>query len=165
MIVTDKKHKKIITGRDSWIKERIKPEQITKYLDNGKCFIDAGQIEYALKSNQSHDPKHVRDILQKSLAIETLSPEETACLLHVEDPELLAEMKRAAAEVKVRVYDNRIVTFAPLYLNSFCVNDCQYCSFRCSNDQAKRRILSLDEVRREVEVLAGVIDTPGDCKC
>ncbi len=151
------KDKKLKTGDKSWIEERIKPEQITKYLDDGRCFIDACEIERALKSNASSDPKRVRDILQKSLAVETLSPGETACLLHVEDPDLLAEMQRVAAEVKVKVYDNRIVTFAPLYMSSYCVNDCQYCSFRRSNEKAERRILSLDEVHRQTEVLAGVI--------
>ena len=49
------------------------------------------------------DPQRVREILAKSLAIETLTPDETACLLHVEDPALLAEMRQAAAAVKTKV--------------------------------------------------------------
>ena len=156
-IVTCKKEKKHEPGRTGWMKRRIKPEQIEKYLDNGKCFIDNTEIERSLADNAKPDPKRVRDILQKSLAIETLTLDETACLLHVDDPELLVEMQRVAAEVKTKVYDNRIVTFAPLYLSNFCVNDCLYCSFRRSNEQARRRILTMDEIRREVEVLAGVI--------
>jgi len=140
-----------------WIQDRIKPEQIEKYLDNGQDFIDEPAIERALAANTSCDAGRVRDILAKSLAIETLTPEETACLLHVTDPELLAEMRHAAAAVKTKVYDNRIVTFAPLYLSNLCVNDCVYCGFRCSNHAESRRILSQDEVRREAEVLAGQI--------
>ena len=138
-----------------WVKNRIKPEQIEKYLDHGRCFIDTAAIEQALKANGKPDPRRVRDILQKSLAIETLTPEETACLIHVEDPELLAEMRQAAQAVKVRVYDNRIVTFAPLYLGNLCVNNCAYCGFRSSNHSEQRRVLSLDEVRRQIELLAG----------
>ena len=156
-ITTCKKEKRYEADQQSWIQRRIKPEQIEKYLDNGKCFIDIAGIERTLTENTRPDPKRIRDILQKSLAVETLTPDETACLLHVEEPELLAEMQRVAAEVKVKVYDNRIVTFAPLYLSNFCVNDCHYCSFRRSNDQARRRILTHEEIRREVEVLAGVI--------
>ncbi|MBN2315775.1 MAG: [FeFe] hydrogenase H-cluster radical SAM maturase HydG [Sedimentisphaerales bacterium] len=152
-----KKEKRHEADHYSWIKRRIKTEQIEKYLDNGKCFIDSIGIERSLAENTHPDPRRVRDILQKSLAVETLTLDETACLLHVEDPELLAEMQRVAAEVKVKVYDNRIVTFAPLYLSNFCVNDCLYCSFRRSNDQARRRILTNEEIRREIEVLAGVI--------
>jgi 2-iminoacetate synthase len=132
-------------------------DQVEKYLDRGRQFIDDAGIERALAANEHPDPKRVREILAKSLAIETLTPEETACLLQVEDPALLAEMRQAAAAVKTKVYDNRIVTFAPLYVSNLCVNDCLYCGFRCSNTQETRRILSLDEVRREVEVLAGQI--------
>ncbi len=140
-----------------WIKNRIKPEQIEKYLDNGQCFIDAEAIERALEANTKPDPKRVRDILQKSLAIETLSPEETACLIHVDDPDLLAEMRQVAHDVKIKVYNNRIVTFAPLYLGNLCVNNCTYCGFRSSNTSEQRRVLTLDEVRKETEVLAGQI--------
>ncbi len=144
-------------GSVGWAGQRIKPEQIEKYLDDGRDFVDEAAIEQALAANRTCDAKRVRDILQKSLAVETLTPEETACLLHVTDPELLDEMRQAAATVKTKVYDNRIVTFAPLYMSNLCVNDCLYCGFRCSNKEASRRILSLDEVRREVEVLAGTI--------
>ena len=155
--IISKKEKKLEAGQENWMQRRIKPEEIKKYLNNGQCFIDNARIERALVENLKPDPKRIRDILQKSLAIETLTLDETACLLHVEQPELLAEMQRVAAEVKVKVYDNRIVTFAPLYLSNFCGNDCLYCSFRRSNAQANRRILTTDEIRREVEILAGVI--------
>jgi len=140
-----------------WIKDRIKPEQIEKYMDHGRCFIDAAAIERALAANTQPDPVRVREILQKSLAIETLTPDETACLIHVQDPELLAEMRQVAAQVKTKVYDNRIVTFAPLYLGNLCVNNCAYCGFRCSNDSEQRQVLTMDEVRKETEVLAGQI--------
>ena len=130
MVVTNKKP---VLGCGDWIKNRIKPDQIEKYLDNGRCFIDEAAIGRALAANRTPDPKRVRDILQKSLAIQTLTPDEVACLLNVKDPQLLAEMQQVAGQVKTRVYDNRIVTFAPLYLSNLCVNDCLYCGFRCSN--------------------------------
>ncbi|MBM4029064.1 MAG: [FeFe] hydrogenase H-cluster radical SAM maturase HydG, partial [Planctomycetes bacterium] len=151
------KEKKPAAECRGWMKERIRPEQVEKYLDRGRSFLDDAAIERALAADGNPDPNRVREILAKSLALETLTPDETACLLHVEDPALLAEMRQTAAAVKVKVYDNRIVTFAPLYLSNLCVNDCLYCGFRCSNTEASRRILSLDEVRREVEVLAGQI--------
>ena len=153
----DKTKESAAISTGAWIKDRIKPKQIAKYLDNGRDFVDASAIERVLATNQVSDARRVRDILQKSLAIETLTPEETACLLHVTDLELLAEMREAAAAVKTKVYDNRIVTFAPLYMSNLCVNDCLYCGFRCTNREADRRTLSFDEVRREIEVLAGKI--------
>ncbi|MDD5134979.1 MAG: [FeFe] hydrogenase H-cluster radical SAM maturase HydG [Phycisphaerae bacterium] len=142
---------------ETWIRDRIKPEQITKYLNNGKCFIDSEKIEVALRSNTNSDKTRVMEILQKSLAIETLTPDETACLLNVEDAELLAQMEQTAAKVKRKVYDNRIVTFAPLYVSNLCVNDCLYCGFRKSNKTAKRKRLNFDEIKRETEVLVGQI--------
>ncbi len=142
---------------EAWIRDRIRPEQIEKYLDHGRCFIDIPTIERVLADHTQPDPARVRDILQKSLAVETLTPEETAYLIHVQDPELLAEMQQVAAQVKIKVYDNRIVTFAPLYLGNLCVNNCAYCGFRDSNKSERRRVLTLDEVCREIEVLAGRI--------
>lgn len=141
----------------SWITNRINRQQITKYLSDGKCFIDTAKIENQLLTNNEPDSVLVKDILQKSLTIETLSPDETACLLNVEDTELLAKMEQIADQVKRKVYDNRIVTFAPLYLGNLCVNDCLYCGFRTSNKTAEKKRLSLDKVKQEIEVLAGQI--------
>ena len=73
------------------------------------------------------------------------------------DRDILEEMKQTAAQVKKKVYDNRIVTFAPLYLGNLCVNDCVYCGFRRSNKAAARKKLSLQEVKSETEILAGQI--------
>lgn len=142
---------------ETWLRNRIKREQITKYLDKGRCFIDSDRIAEQLRANCAPDSARVKDILQKSLAVETLTPSEAACLLNVEDAEILAEMEQMAGQVKKKVYDNRIVTFAPLYLSNLCVNDCLYCGFRRSNKTTVRRRLSADEIRKETEVLAGRI--------
>ena len=148
---------KTIINTKSWIQNRIKRDQITKYLDNGECFINTAKIENQILTNNKPDPVLVRNILQKSLAIKTLTPDETACLLNVDDPELLAEMEQIAGQVKKKVYDNRIVTFAPLYLSNLCVNNCAYCGFRISNSSEQRQRLSLSEVKQETEALAGKI--------
>ena len=140
-----------------WSDQRINQSQIDKYLKNSKDFIDDDYIASMLNSGKEPEPGRVRDIIAKSLNIETLTLNEAACLINVKDLSLLKEMEDAALKVKKKVYDNRIVTFAPLYLGNFCVNDCSYCGFRKSNRDAKRRVLTLDEIRREVEVLAGEI--------
>ncbi|NLO92431.1 MAG: [FeFe] hydrogenase H-cluster radical SAM maturase HydG [Elusimicrobia bacterium] len=100
----------------------------------------------------------VHDIIAKTKENrEALEPAEAAALLSVDDPELLEEMFAAAAAVKKAVYDNRVVTFAPLYCSNYCVNNCVYCGFRSGNGQSVRRALTQDEVRRETEVLCGQI--------
>lgn len=145
MLIKEKKYNPIIG------------EQIEKYLVRGKDFINQEEIFRNLKQTPNPSPAKIRDILEKSLEIKTLTPRETACLLNVEDKDLLIEMEQTANLVKKKVYDNRIVTFAPLYLSNFCVNDCLYCGFRKSNSAVERTRLTLDEVEREVEVLAGKI--------
>ncbi|MFA5238795.1 MAG: [FeFe] hydrogenase H-cluster radical SAM maturase HydG [Phycisphaerae bacterium] len=140
-----------------WMKKRIQQDETDKYLRNGKDFIDEKAINNDLNSARNIDAGAIRNILAKSMAIETLSPFETACLLNVTDPELLHEMAETAAKVKKKVYDNRIVTFAPLYLSSKCVNDCVYCGLRRSNKEVQRKTLNIEEVKREIEVLTGTI--------
>jgi 2-iminoacetate synthase len=56
----------------------------------------------------------------------------------------------AARELKHRVYGNRIVLFAPLYIGNMCVNDCAYCGFQRKNKAAVRRTLSTEEIRQQV---------------
>ena len=141
----------------TWAQTRIAPEQINKYRSGTGDFIPDAEIESKLAANRSPDAARIRAILSKSEAIQTLEPDETAALLHVTDPDLWEEMKQAAARIKRKVYDNRIVTFAPLYLSNRCVNNCLYCGLRCANQAIERRVLTQDEIRREAEVLAGVI--------
>lgn len=38
-----------------------------------------------------------------------------------------------AFAIKQRIYGNRIVLFAPLYIANLCVNNCRYCAFRAPN--------------------------------
>ena len=140
-----------------WAKERIKQEEIDRYLRKGADFIDDNSIERKLKENRNPDKNRIKDILAKSLSIKTLTLDETAALINVEDFRLIEAMAEAGAQVKKKVYDNRIVTFAPLYTGSFCVNSCLYCGFRKENGMIKRRLLTLDEIRADIEVLAGKI--------
>jgi len=140
-----------------WIRSRIKEEEYKRYMKKERDFINDELIWEKLKSKRNPSPQEVRAILDKSLSLETLDPDETATLLNVKDKSLWEEIFAVAGEVKKKVYDNRIVTFAPLYCSNFCVNNCVYCAFRRDNRAEKRRRLSLEEVRREVEVLAGKI--------
>jgi 2-iminoacetate synthase len=141
----------------TWMRDRIKEDQKARYLDKGSDFIDDDAIAASLSRGARPDASAVRDIIAKAFSIETLTLDEAAMLLAVEDPKLVAEMEAAALAIKTRVYDNRIVTFAPLYMSSRCVNNCAYCGFRHDNGSMKRGVLCQDDVRRETEVLAGTI--------
>lgn len=146
-----------MSAETAWIAGRIKQDQIDRYLDQGRDFIDDGAIWGKIKVATEPDPATVRAILARSLAIQTLTPEELATLIRVQDPEMIREMEVAAFQIKKKVYDNRIVTFAPLYMGNYCVNNCAYCGFKHENRTAKRRVLSTEEIRKETETLTGKI--------
>lgn len=146
-----------MTAETAWISERIKQDQIDRYLDQGRDFIDDVAIWKTIESAREPGPSAVRAILERSLAVQTLTPEELAILIRVKDPGMLREMETAAFQIKKKVYDNRIVTFAPLYMGNYCVNNCAYCGFKHENLTAKRRVLSMEEIRRETENLTGKI--------
>lgn len=141
----------------AWIKRQIRRDEIERYLDGGKDFIDEGHIERTLASNVQAPADRIRGILQKARSIKLLDDADVAALATVTDPELRQEVLAAAREIKTAVYDNRVVTFAPLYCGSKCVNNCRYCGFRSDNSAVQRRSLGMDEVEAEARVLAGKI--------
>lgn len=136
-----------------WVRQVIRQDEIDKYLVNGKDFVEEEHIQELLAVRNKPDAGRVRDILRKSLDIKLLTLEETAVLLQVTEPELLEEMRETALEVKKKVYDNRIVFFAPLYCSNLCVNRCVYCGFRSDNCEEKRHVLTQEEIRRETEAV------------
>lgn len=114
-------------------------------------FIDPAEIWSHLNGAQP-DRNRVREIIAKSLSKERLTLAETAVLINA-GGDLVEEIKEGARELKKRVYGNRIVLFAPLYIGNKCSNNCMYCGFRVTNTSARRKTLSDDEIRDEVEAL------------
>jgi 2-iminoacetate synthase len=117
-----------------------------------KPFIDSDEIWdfiHSAKTNKAY----VREVIAKAVDKKRLTLAETATLVATDDPELIEEIKAGARLLKEKVYGNRIVLFAPLYVGSLCTNDCQYCGFRTSNKLAKRTTLSKPKLIEEVEAL------------
>ncbi len=142
---------------EKFINETIKQEQIDRYLEGDNDFINDDEIWRKIEENKKPDKSRIRDIMAKSYDIQTLSPDETAALINLKDESLWEEIYDLAGKIKRKVYDNRIVTFAPLYCSNLCVNNCLYCSFRYDNREKIAKRLTLEEVKRETEVLAGEI--------
>ena len=117
-----------------------------------KGFIDTEEILSFIR-NAKQDKAKVRDIIRKSLDKNRLNLDDVATLLAANEPDLIEEIKLGAQELKEKVYGNRIVLFAPLYVGNKCTNNCQYCGFRTSNKQAVRKTLSNSELIHEVEAL------------
>ena len=128
------------------------PEEYKIKDQRMKPFIDPEEI-WDFINNTKPTKERVREVIAKSLNKERLSLEETAVLINATDPELIEEIKQGAKDLKTKVYGNRIVLFAPLYVGNKCTNNCTYCGFRVTNKDAVRQTLSDQDLIKEVEAL------------
>jgi 2-iminoacetate synthase ThiH len=87
--------------------------------------------------------------------VKGLTLTEAATLLNIDahDDALMGLVFDTALAIKERIYGNRIVLFAPLYLANYCVNSCTYCAFRSGNKGLHRSALTDDDIRAEVAAL------------
>lgn len=116
-------------------------------------FINESYINSLLEDEKLNDKNLQREIIQKASDAKGLTLRESAALLNISDPELLDELFHKAKEVKEKIYGNRLVLFAPLYVTNLCVNNCLYCAFRKDNKELKRRTLTVDEIEEEARYL------------
>lgn len=123
-----------------------------------ETFIDDNEIKKALAfaREQRNNKERLREVLDKAKACKGLTHREAAMLLETEDTEFLQEIYETAYAIKQRIYGQRIVMFAPLYVSNYCVNECDYCGYQHSNESIRRRRLSMEELAREVQVLEGM---------
>ncbi|MDR0961268.1 MAG: [FeFe] hydrogenase H-cluster radical SAM maturase HydG [Mediterranea sp.] len=118
-------------------------------------FIDHQEILDTLtyaEQNKSNRPL-IEELLAKAADCKGLSHREALVLLECDQPDLTERMFALAKEIKQRLYGNRIVMFAPLYLSNYCVNGCTYCPYHAKNHTIARKKLSQDDIRREVIAL------------
>lgn len=116
-------------------------------------FINEKYISELLEDTRLNDRSLQKDVLKRSREAKGLTLKESASLLNITSPELLEELFHAAREVKEKIYGNRLVLFAPLYVTNSCINNCLYCAFRKDNTLLKRKTLTIDEIKSEIEFL------------
>lgn len=118
-------------------------------------FIDDEEIvqtlEYAREN--SNNRALIESILDKATLCKGLTHREAAVLLDCEIPDLVERTFKLAEEIKQKIYGNRIVMFAPLYLSNYCVNGCIYCPYHAKNKHIPRKKLTQEEIRNEVIAL------------
>lgn len=131
---------------------KFNPEKCSIEDKRMQPFIDPDEL-WNLINTVKPTKEEVRDVIKKSLDKQRLTLRETAVLINANDPELIEEIKEGARILKEKVYGNRIVLFAPLYIGNKCSNNCQYCGFKVTNTKAIRKTLSDEEIVREVEAL------------
>ncbi|MDD4234950.1 MAG: [FeFe] hydrogenase H-cluster radical SAM maturase HydG [Bacteroidales bacterium] len=131
----------------------FKPEKYNIPDKRVEPFIDPEEIWGYIESTKNPSVEEVNQIIDKSLNKQRLNLREVAVLINADSPDLVEQIKNGARELKEKVYGNRIVLFAPLYIGNKCMNNCLYCGFRTSNQEAIRRTLSDDEIIKEIEAL------------
>jgi 2-iminoacetate synthase len=118
-----------------------------------KDFINDANIENILEKAKNPPPERVREIIAKASELKGLTPEEVALLLQTEDDDLIAMICQTAHKIKEDIYGNRLVLFAPLYVANHCANNCLYCGFRRDNKELNRVALTMEQIKKEVQVL------------
>ncbi len=129
-----------------------------KYNAASPCasdFIHEGEILQTTEYAKAHrnDFSLIDEILTKAAEGRGLNHREAAVLLECDEQETISRIFDLARDIKKRIYGNRIVMFAPLYLSNYCVNGCVYCPYHAKNRTIPRRKLSQEEIRREVMAL------------
>ena len=118
-----------------------------------KNFINEDKILDILGKTQSPSRQRIETIINKSLELKGLSPEEAAVLLNCEDDTTVQKIFNTAKQIKETIYGNRLVLFAPLYLSNRCVNNCLYCGFSKENLNTGTRLLDTNEICEETRAL------------
>lgn len=108
-------------------------------------------LSYAEK-NKLNRPL-IESIIEKARELKGITHREAAVLLECGIPELNEEMFSLAREIKQKIYGNRIVLFAPLYLSNYCINSCVYCPYHVKNKHICRKKLTQEQVKSETIAL------------
>ncbi len=119
------------------------------------AFIDHEYITETIKKAKeiAENKEKVQAILEKARDCQGLSFKDVAVLLEVEDESVWQIIFKLAKEIKEKIYGQRIVMFAPLYLSNYCVNECVYCGYCHSNQEMHRIKLTQEEIVQEVKAL------------
>lgn len=115
-------------------------------------FIDHAYIEELLQKAAQSTKEEQDAVIAKAEAGDKLDYYDIAVLLQVEDKAQWKRIFALAGEIKKKIYGNRIVLFAPLYVSNYCVNNCVYCGYRhCSG--MERVKLTREQIQEEVKAL------------
>ena len=118
-------------------------------------FIDDAEIRLTLEYAQQNknNKELIESIIEKAETCKGLNHREASVLLACDDDELNARMYSIAKKIKQRIYGNRIVFFAPLYLSNYCINSCVYCPYHVKNKNICRKKLTQEQVKAETIAL------------
>jgi 2-iminoacetate synthase len=98
--------------------------------------------------------RRLEDIFDAAAINPGLDVEDAASLIAWgRDPDRRLEIHSAAQRVRQEVAPHTVEFVIPVYLTSFCENECLYCGYRQSNSLTERVRLSRDEFSRELDLI------------
>ena len=122
---------------------------------NADEFIDDKEVtdslEYAEQNKNNREL--IKSIIDRARDLKGITHREAAVLLACPYDDLNEEMYSLAREIKQKIYGNRIVMFAPLYLSNYCINSCVYCPYHVKNKHICRKKLTQEQVKAETIAL------------
>jgi len=120
----------------------------TEFIDDQEV-LDTLAFAQQNKSNR----ELIDSLLERAKDCKGLTHREAAVLLECDLEDENEKMMSLAKEIKQKLYGNRIVMFAPLYLSNYCINGCVYCPYHHKNKNISRKKLSQEDIAREVIAL------------
>ncbi len=123
--------------------------------DKAEEFINDEEILKTLEFSEKNrdNVELLESIIKKAETMGGLDYKDASLLLETENEEILEKVFALSKKIKEKIYGDRIVLFAPLYLSNYCINGCTYCPFHAKNKEMKRRKLSMEEIKKEVIAL------------
>ncbi|WP_094605196.1 Cyclic dehypoxanthine futalosine synthase [Sporomusa silvacetica DSM 10669] len=120
----------------------------TEFIDDQEV-LDTLAFAQQNKSNR----ELIDSLIERARDCKGLTHREAAVLLECDLEDENEKMMSLAKEIKQKLYGNRIVMFAPLYLSNYCINGCVYCPYHFKNKNISRKKLSQEDIAREVTAL------------
>ena len=100
-------------------------------MTNIEEVINEHEINEILKQTCSPSQEQILKVLEKAAEKKGLNLRDAGFLLNITDEKLIEKMFSVSGKIKNEIYGERLVFFAPLYVSSFCINNCDYCGFHC----------------------------------
>lgn len=125
-----------------------KSKKATEFIDDGEILAT---LAYAQENKRNREL--IDSLIERAKDCKGLTHREAAVLLECDLEDENEKMYKLAKEIKQKLYGNRIVMFAPLYLSNYCVNGCVYCPYHNKNKTISRKKLSQEDIVREVIAL------------
>ncbi len=119
---------------------------------NKNFSIDDIYINNLLDNGKQSTLDELNFILDKAENLQGLDHLEVSKLICSTDKKVWERIFSIAKKIKEKIYGDRVVIFAPLYISDYCVNKCEYCGFNCDNKFSRKK-LTMNEIRSEVAIL------------